>query len=68
MAPGSRRNPVALPTSCVLRRRVIREVEPVLHISVRQRWQDQSVRYFSPALRALLARVNNDWERVRVVE
>ena len=52
----------------VLRRRIVREVEPVLHISVRQRWQDQSVRYSSPALTALLARVNNDWERVRVVE
>jgi hypothetical protein len=52
----------------VLRRRVVREVEPVLHISVRRRWQDHSVRYASPALRALLARVNNDWERVRVVE
>ncbi|GAB0150777.1 DUF2235 domain-containing protein [Marinobacterium sp. BA1] len=52
----------------VLRRRVVREVEPVLHISVRLRWQDHSVRYASPALRALLARVNNDWERVRVVD
>ncbi|QSR36027.1 hypothetical protein CFI10_13655 [Marinobacterium iners] len=68
MAPGNRQNPIALPTSCVLHRRVIREVEPVLHISVRQRWLDQSVRYSSPALRALLARVNNDWERVGVVE
>jgi hypothetical protein len=52
----------------VLRRRIVREVEPVVHISVRHRWQDHSVRYSSPALMALLARVNNDWERVRVVE
>ncbi|GAA0691836.1 DUF2235 domain-containing protein [Marinobacterium maritimum] len=50
-----------------LRRRVVREIEPVVHISVRERWLDQSVRYPSPALSALMARLNGDWSRVRVV-
>ncbi|MBP0048099.1 DUF2235 domain-containing protein [Marinobacterium sp. AK62] len=52
----------------LLRRRAVRDIEPVLHISVQQRWQDQSVRYSSPALTALLAQVDNDWKRVRMVE
>lgn len=50
-----------------MRRRVIREVEPVLHVSVRQRWDDAGVKYPSPALKRLLERVNGDWERVRLV-
>jgi hypothetical protein len=51
-----------------LRRRVVREVEPVVHVSVRQRWHDDAARYASPALKALLARVEGDRARVRVVE
>lgn len=47
-----------------LRRCVVRVVEPVVHVSVRQRWHDG---YPSPALKALLAQVGGDWERVNVV-
>ena len=37
-----------------MRRRVVRDVEPVLHRSVKQRWEDPKVKYRSPALKTLL--------------
>ncbi|MBV0932287.1 DUF2235 domain-containing protein [Marinobacterium weihaiense] len=52
----------------VMRRRLIRDVEPVLHASVKQRWDDEGVTYRSPALQRLLTRLGHDWSRVRLVE
>lgn len=51
-----------------MRRRLIREVEPVLHVSVKQRWEDAGVEYRSRALQQMLNRVEGDWSRVRLVE
>ena len=50
-----------------MRRRLVREVEPVLHASVKARWQDARVNYKSRALRGLLQRLGEDWGKVRVV-
>ncbi|MCK7544812.1 DUF2235 domain-containing protein [Marinobacter bryozoorum] len=52
----------------VMRRKSQRKVEPVLHQSVRDRWEDDAVEYKSPALKALLDSVDGDWGRIRVVE
>ncbi|SDU08838.1 DUF2235 domain-containing protein [Halopseudomonas salegens] len=51
-----------------MRRRFIREVEPVLHASVKARWLDQQLNYKSPALREMLQRLGDDWEHVKVIE
>ena len=47
-------------------RRSVRPVEPVVHISVKQRWEDAGLRYRSPGLAALIERVG--WNGVTVVE
>jgi len=52
----------------IMRRSVVREVEPVLHRSVKQRWDALGSKYRSPALRALLERVDGDWSRITLVD
>lgn len=52
----------------VMRRKSVREVEPVLHASVRKRWEDDSVKYPSAALKELLMRLGGDWSKVELVE
>ena len=49
-----------------LRRSRVREVQPLLHQSVKARWDDPSVDYTSPALKQLLARVGDDWQRIHL--
>ncbi len=51
-----------------MRRHLVREVEPVLHASVKRRWDDAAVDYPSPALQQLLNRLGHDWNRVQLVE
>ena len=51
-----------------MRRHAVRQVEPVLHASVRQRLNDPAIRYHSPALQALQARIKGDWTQIRWVE
>ena len=51
----------------VMRRRSVREVEPVLHESVKKRWDDGSVTYKSAALKDLLKRFDGDWSKIEVV-
>ena len=51
----------------ILRRSRAREVQPFVHRSVKRRWQDESVRYRSPALRELLDSVDGDWAEIEVV-
>lgn len=51
-----------------LRRSMVRNVEPVLHVSVKQRWEDPQTGYRSPALRKLLDAIDGDWSRARLVE
>ncbi len=51
----------------LLRDRVQREVEPMLHRSAWQRWQ-ATPRRRSPALAALLKRVDGDWGRITLVD
>ena len=41
-----------------------RRVEPCLHQSVRQRWDEPDLTLRSPALRALLDRLGGDWSRI----
>lgn len=50
-----------------MRRSSVRKVQPVLHQSVKDRWDDPSIKYNSPALDKLLARVGNGWQDVRLV-
>lgn len=50
-----------------MRRRIVREVEPVVHVSVRRRWEDDGIRYRSPALRGLLENVGGDWGKIQVI-
>ncbi|XKH01346.1 DUF2235 domain-containing protein [Marinobacter nauticus] len=50
-----------------MRRRVVRDVEPVVHVSVKRRWEDERVRYPSPALRGLLENVGGDWGKIQVI-
>ena len=50
-----------------MRRRVVRDVEPVVHVSVKRRWEDDGVRYRSPALRGLLERVGGGWDEIQVI-
>lgn len=47
-------------------RKHVRQVEPVVHESVKRRWEDKAVKYPSPALRALLEDVG--WSGVELVE
>lgn len=51
-----------------MRRLLVRDVEPVLHRSVYERWQDPAVRYSSPALRTLLESTGEDWGRITLVD
>jgi len=51
----------------VMRRRSVREVEPVLHESVKKRWDYGSVTYKSAALKDLLKRFDGDWSKIEVV-
>ena len=50
-----------------MRRRIVREVEPVVHESVKRRWKDEGVKYPSPALRGLLERVGGSWEAIELI-
>ncbi len=52
----------------IMRRAETRLVEPILHRSVKRRWQDPEAGYSSPALRNLLDRVGNDWNAIRLVD
>lgn len=47
-------------------RKHVRTVEPLLHASVKQRWEDETVKYKSPGLADLVKRVG--WEGVTLVE
>lgn len=49
-----------------MRRQTVREVEPIVHESVKARWQDPKVDYRSPALKALLEE-QGGWEAIEVV-
>ncbi|GAA0789257.1 DUF2235 domain-containing protein [Marinobacterium sediminicola] len=51
-----------------MRLQVVRHVEPVVHVSVQRRWQDQQVKYSSPALHGMLQRIGHDWSRVQLVQ
>lgn len=50
----------------LLRRSAPRAVEPCVHVSVRQRLEDPALTVRSPALRALLDSVDNDWSKIAV--
>lgn len=52
----------------IMRRSEARTVEPIVHRSVKRRWEDPSVKYSSPALERLLESVDNDWGRIQVVD
>ena len=45
-------------------RKHIRQPEPLLHVSVKQRWQDDAVKYQSPGLKALVARLG--WDGIKL--
>lgn len=49
----------------VMRRKYVREVQPVVHESVRKRWEDEAVKYPSPALKVLIQQVG--WPGIHVV-
>jgi len=51
-----------------MRRRIVRDVEPVVHVSVRKRWEDDGIRYRSPALRGLLQKVGDSWSNIQIVD
>lgn len=46
-------------------RKYVRPVQPVLHVSVKERWQDAAVAYKSPGLVALIERIG--WDGIAVV-
>lgn len=50
-----------------LRRARVREVQPILHQSVKDRWDNSAVDYTSSALQQLLAQVDGDWQRITLV-
>jgi len=52
----------------VMRRRQVREVQPLLHSSVHRRWADKKLKYNSPALKQLLKRLDGDWSRITLVD
>ncbi|WP_128082428.1 DUF2235 domain-containing protein [Halomonas sp. KX33721] len=47
-----------------MRRKHTRQPEPLLHVSVKQRWQDDAVKYQSPGLRALVEQLG--WEGIEL--
>lgn len=49
-----------------MRRRVVRDVQPVVHESVKARWDDPEVKYASPALKALLED-QGGWDGISLV-
>lgn len=51
-----------------LRRSMVRDVEPILHVSVKHRWEDAGTRYRSPALRKLLDAIGGDWSQTTLVD
>lgn len=51
-----------------LRDSIPREVGPVVHQSVKRRFEDAKVKYKSPALKKLLDSVNHDWNRIELIE
>ncbi|WP_234270717.1 DUF2235 domain-containing protein [Billgrantia ethanolica] len=51
----------------VMRRSQQRTLEPCVHRSVRQRWDDPHFTYKSPALKQLLDSVGGDWGKVELV-
>jgi len=51
----------------VMRRRIVRKVEPVVHVSVKRQWEDDEVSYRSPALRGVLENVGVNWGKIRVI-
>jgi uncharacterized protein (DUF2235 family) len=52
----------------VLRRSTVRTVGPILHRSVKQRFDALGDDYRSPALRRLLQSVDGDWRRIELVD
>lgn len=52
----------------LMRRSEIRRVEPCLHRSVKLRWEDDQVRYRSPALKRLLKKLGEEWDRIEIVD
>ena len=49
-----------------MRRKHVRDLEPLLHVSVKQRWEDERVKYKSPGLQQLIERVG--WAGVTLVD
>lgn len=52
----------------IMRRSETRSVEPVLHHSVKKRWEDKAVKYSSPALKQLLEKHDGDWSKIQLVD
>ena len=49
-----------------MRRKHVRAVEPLIHASVKQRWEDESIGYKSPGLSELIGQ--GGWSGVKVVD
>ena len=49
-----------------MRRKQVRVVERQVHVSVKQRWEDQQVKYNSPGLKQLVERLG--WEGITLVD
>lgn len=52
----------------IMRRSSVRQVQPVIHSSVKQRWEDPQARYRSKALKILLDQQGNDWNNLQLVD
>ena len=52
----------------IMRRSSIREVEPVIHRSVKERWEDPQTAYKSRALKSLLDQLGHDWSKAQLVD
>lgn len=52
----------------IMRRSSVRQVQPVIHSSVKQRWEDPQARYRSKALKDLLDQLDNNWSDVHLVD
>ena len=50
-----------------LRGKTDRNLEPIVHQSVKDRWDDPTVKYQSPALEQLLNSVNRDWNKIQLI-
>lgn len=51
----------------VMRRSQVRKVETALHRSVKQRWEDSTVRCASPALKRLLKDLGDNWQKITLI-